>query len=311
MKNLYLFSGEQFKRERAIKEKLGNIKDQAPFDMDEIHLDGEEIEASGLIRELCSKSLFALGKLIWVKQSGHLKDQNRIAKKLGEISLKNTYIIFEFDKKATSNPIYKLIKKRGAVTHFAQVKRKELPTVVKTLCRRKGIKLTKDAFRYFLELIEVDLRRVENEITKLSWFADGKELTLDVVRELIFTTGEKNIFHLLDAIGNRDRKALKILRKLLENREEPSKIFYMLAGHVRSLLMVKSMDKAGFKISEIAQKTGQFNWLVKKKKEQAQNFSQKELIKGLYNLHQEDLLIKSGQRRPDLSVFKVALSLVG
>lgn len=307
MKNLYLFSGQEFKRKIAIKDKLKDIKNALSLNVGEIHLDGEEIAAYDLLRQIRSKPLFYSGKIIWVKVAEHLPDQVKIAKSLSEISIKDTYIIFEMNKREESNPIYKLVKKEGYVKHFSQVKRRDLPNLVKKVCNQKGVKLTKNAFRYFLELIEVDLRRIENEVTKLSWFADGNRLKIEDIKELVFTTEEKNIFQFLDGFGNREPGTLDVLKKLLMNMEDPTKIFYMLAGHVRSLLLVKSMSEEGFTTKEIAQRTGQFGWLVKKKKKQSKNFSPEELTCALHNLHQEDILIKTGQRKPKACVFNVVL----
>ncbi len=279
--------------------------------MEEIRLDGEKIEARVLIERIMATPLFTQTKLIWVKNTEHIPDQTKLTENLNNISLANTYLIFESSKRGKDIPLYELVRKRGAVKHFNPITRKNLPTQVKRICKKRGVKLTKAAFGYFTQLIDVDLQRVDNEITKLSWYANGKEVTKEEVGELLFTGEEKDIFQFLDAIGTREGEAAETLKKLLGGMEEPGKIFYMLANHIRSLLVIKSMTEQGFTEKEISARTGQFEWLVKKKKRQAANFSETELIHTLHDLHQEDFLIKRGKTTPKTTLYKITLSLIG
>lgn len=311
MKNLYFFSGEKYQRQQAIKKKLKRIKEAIHSNIEEIHLDGEETEPSSLVERITATPLFAKTKLIWVKNTEHIPDQSKLAQNLYDRSFADTYLIFESTKRGKEVPLYELVKKRGAVKHFASLTRKNLPTQVKKMCKKKGVKMTKAAFGFFTQLMEVDLQRVEKEITKLSWYANGKQVTKEEVGQVVFTRREKNIFQFLDAIGNREGSALQILKKLLGGIEEPGKIFFMLANHIRSLLMIKSMTEQGFTEKEISARTGQFGWLVKKKKGQANHFSEAELIDVIHHLHREDFMIKRGKSTPETTLYKIILSLMG
>jgi len=307
MQNLYLFLGEEFLRERAITQKVGEIKHNSAIKLGEARLDGENLSLGKLLEELGTSTLFADGKVILIRNADRLSSQERLAAYLERARVpKDFYLIFSADKLDRKSKLYKAIEKYGEIKDLGKVDRRNLPLIIKELLHERSVKLTPQAFRYFLE-VSGDLRRIANEISKLAQFSQGRQLSAEELEELIFGRKGSSIFQFLDSLGERNLGCLKALKELLDSGEEPNKIFFMIASHMRSLLAIKSLAEAGYSNEEIAERTGQYSWLVAKKRAQAKNFSEKELIEALHLLHQEDSKIKRGEKEPEESLFDLVL----
>lgn len=312
--NLYLFTGEEFLRKKATKQQIEEIKADSHRRLREVHLDGEEVSSSGLSEEIRSLPLFEEGKIILIKSAHKLPEQAGLSDLIERGIPERFYLILEAERLNKRSRLYKAVERYGVIKEFPKLDRRSLPRLVKEMLREKGIKLTPDGFRYLLEATEGDLNRIETELMKLSLYPHKEkvqpQLGVKELEELLFSIKGENIFRFLDALSERKRKSVRTLRGLLRGGEDPNKIFFMVAGQIRSLLVIKSFSGEGYSDKEIGAKTGQYNWLVRKRREQAAHFSEAELINYIHTLHQEDALIKRGEREAEEALFTIALSMV-
>lgn len=297
MKHLYLFTGEPFLRQRAIRQLIRKIKTSTKMRLSEVSLDAEELSLVKLSEELRTSPLFEDGKILLIRQAEVLADSDKLASFLAQELPENFYLIFDAAKPLKKSNLYKVIEAQGQAQDFS-IDRRNLPAVVKELLHEQGVELTPDAFRYLLEAVEPDLSRIYGEIEKLAHYPHKGALDVGELKELVFSDRGGNIFEFLDKLSERDLRALKLLKGLLDAKEDPNKIFFMIASQIRSLIAIKSLIEDGLSSEEIAQKTGQYAWLVGKRCKQAQNFSMGELIGLLQLLQREDSAIKRGEREP-------------
>lgn len=298
MKHSYLFTGEPFLRQRAIKQLIRDIKTSAQRRLSEVSLDAEELSLAKLSEELRTSPLFEDGKILLIRCAEVLADNEKLASSLAQGLPENFYVIFDATKISKKSALYKAIEEHGKTKDFGAVDRRNLPTIAKELLQERGVELTPEAFRYLHEAVEPDLARIMSEIEKLARYPHKGALDVGELKELVFSDRGGNIFKFLDTLSERDLRALKLLKELLDGGEDPNKIFFMIASQIRSLIAVKSLAEQGLSSEEIAQKTGQYAWLVGKKRKQVKNFSMDELIGLLQLLQREDSAIKRGEREP-------------
>jgi len=297
MEHLYLFTGEPFLRQRAIKQLIRDIKASARLRLSEVNLDAEELSLTKLSEELRTSPLFEDGKILLIRRADVLADNDKPASFLTQGLPENFYVILEAAKLSRRSALYKAVEERGQAQDFS-MDRRNLPSAVKELLQERGIQLTPEALRYLLEAVEPDLLRIYGEIEKLARYPHKGALDVGEIKELVFSDRGGNIFEFLDTLSERDLRALKLLKGLLNAKEDPNKIFFMIASQIRSLIAVKSLAEDGLSSEEIARKTGQYAWLVGKKRKQAHHFSTRELIELLQLLQREDSAIKRGERQP-------------
>ena len=297
MKPFYLFTGEPFLRQRAIKQLIRNIKKNTRLRLGEVSLDAEELTSAKLSEELRTSPLLEDGKILFIRRAELLADNEKLVEFLSRTPTERFFLIFDAAKLPKKSALYKAIEERGQAQDFS-IDRRNLPGLAKELLQERGVQLTPDAFRYLIEAVEPDLSRMHSEIEKLSRYPHKGALDVGALKELVFSDRGGNIFEFLDKLSERDLRALKLLKELLDTKEDPNKIFFMIASQIRSLIAVKSLAEEGLSSEEIAQKTGQYVWLIGKKRKQAQHFSTHELIELLQLLQREDSAIKRGQREP-------------
>lgn len=310
MNALYLFTGEATLRRRAIRRLLAELQGDRKQAPPVTYLDAEEIALRDLLQALQTSSLFAERTIIWVTQAERLSEPSAIAECLARLPPQFT-VIFEASKLEARSPLYRAIAQHGKVQDFPLVDRRELPGYVKQLLQEHGVQLTPEGFRYLIEAVSPDLGRLESEIEKLALYATRRSLKLEELQGLLFADKGGNVFQLIDALVERRPEALHLLKELLDGGEDPNKIFFLIVGQVRALLTVSSLAAEGLRSEEIAVRTSQFGWLVKRRLQQTKNLSEQQLIDWLLLLQSEDACLKRGERGAAEALFQVALVMLG
>ena len=155
-----------------------------------------------------------------------------------------------------------------------------------------------------------DLWQADNEINKLVDFKNGREIAAEDVNLLVKTKIDLNIFKLIDAIGNRDKKtAIKFLYGQLESQTNEIYLLTMFVYQFRNLLKIKDLLERGKSIQEISSTTKMHPFVIRKSVEQCRKFSLTELKKIYRKLLDAETAIKSGKMKPDLVLDLLVISI--
>jgi DNA polymerase-3 subunit delta len=123
----------------------------------------------------------------------------------------------------------------------------------------------------------------------------NKIVELADVEEAVAETTQRSVFEFTDALGNKDKKrAMLILKNLVDNAAQPIMILAMVARHFRLLIKAKEVEKWGAG-REIASYLGVNSFFVKNYVNQAANFSLEELKSKFKLLAKCDRQIKSSR----------------
>ena len=144
-------------------------------------------------------------------------------------------------------------------------------------------------------------RLAAQEISKLLAYVNYRRtIDIDDVEQLTPDSAEGNVFHMVDAIGNRNGQlALRTLHRLLENND-PLSLFGMIIRQFRLLIQVKEMLDAGYREADIAKPLNTYPFVVRKLASQSRNFSLQNLESIYHKLLDIDEAIKTG--RTDVEV---------
>jgi len=189
--------------------------------------------------------------------------------------------------------------------------RRTLPGKVKSMVQAKKLTLTNEAFQYLVATVPPDLLHIQHEIDKLALYAGKQRLELEQVQGLLFGGQQASVFQFFDTLGERKPQALAQYQHLLESGEAPGKLFYMLAGHMRSLLMVKSLQADGLPPPDIAKRSGLAPWMINRRLQQTRQWGLGELMNTLHQLHERDLQIKLGKSDAEGAVLSLILAWTG
>ncbi|HEY7676886.1 MAG TPA: DNA polymerase III subunit delta [Candidatus Methylomirabilis sp.] len=146
--------------------------------------------------------------------------------------------------------LFKALDAAGGVLQFA-VDRKKETELPKDVLRRElqaraaaaGKQIPPDAAEAILQRAGASLRGFAEELDKLfTYVGDRPAVEAADVEAAFGDRAEAHVFDLTDALGERDvERALKVLRSLLGQGEEPIYLLNLLAGAVRGLIQAREI----------------------------------------------------------------------
>ena len=306
---VHLFLGEPYQRQQALHETLHAL--EAAGSLGRLTFEGEKVSPGQLQEALFSPSLFETSRLVLIHHADEFSDWPYLTDLIQRKFPDRIYLLLEAEKLDKRSALFKALKEHGQIHEFAPLDRRTLPGKIKDMLAARKVKLNAQAFQYLVNTVPPDLPYIENEIRKISLFPRRGELDLEDVQGLLFSGQSATIFQFLDALGERKALALDQLAQLLDSGEEPGKLFFMLASHLRSLLLLKGFQQQALSPAELAQRSGMAPWLAQRRLQQVRRWTQEELMEAIHRLHDEDVLIKQGQRQPADSLTMLALEWTG
>ncbi len=316
-KALYLLLGDAWLRREALSRLRQELREQNPTGLTELRFDGEEFSLREFVQALRAHSLFAEGRLLRVHRVDKLSasEASLLLKHLRSPLPPGRYVVLEGERLDKRSALYRFLSERGRVQEYPSPTRRELPAVVRRLLQERGLKLPPAGMRYLLESVEgEDVSRWAQEVTKLALYAHavpGNRLTPEDVRGVVYADRGANVFAALEALLSRDASGLSKLAAVLEGGEEPARVFYLFAAQVRHLLATHSLAAEGLSREEIARRTGDLPWLVRRRLSLLRRLSDPDptqaLIDLLQALQEADVRMKRGEYRPEDALWTVAL----
>lgn len=206
--------------------------------------------------------------------------------------------------KGSANPVFKeIVRLKGEVLEVAAPRPADVIDWAIKRARKKGGKIRPDAAARLGVAVGDDLWRLDTEIDKLLTYTAGAEITAADVHALVPEARDDNIFHLVDAIGRRDRRqALALLHQLLDSGSAPQYILIMITRQARLLLQVREALAETSDPTTVAQRTRLSPWQVRNLTDQARRFTIADLESFYHQLLAADQAIKTGRVEGDLAL---------
>jgi len=274
---------------KIIKEKKA---DSTWLDFTRIDINDKGIDFSEEIKKSINNiSMFDEKKLIVIENvfSLNKEDQEDLLEILENV--KNIDIVLVHEKPDSRVKLFKFLKDKSK--EFELLKGLQLRKWIKEYC--KNIK--DSVIDLLIEYIGSDLWRMSNEINKLLNYS--KTITRKDIELLVNPGIDLNIFNMVDALGQKDKKrALSLFKKHLEKGENESYLLSMFIYQFRNLIKVKAGGKLDM-----------HPFVVQKTQQQVKNFNMDELKKIYHKLLMIDFNTKTGKTdtKTALEMFVVGL----
>jgi DNA polymerase-3 subunit delta len=178
--------------------------------------------------------------------------------------------------------------------------------------RAKGSSIAPDATEELLELVDDDLRLLDQEIEKLVSYCLGRRIAFSDVRLLATRAKGPDIFKLVDNLGlRRGDLAMAELHRLVQDPNEALAVLGMISRQYRSLLQIKDLMARGACPGDMEKELQIRDWQVRKLQDQARLYTMPQLEAIYTKLRDTDLSIKTGRAEPDMALVLLVADLTG
>ncbi len=166
----------------------------------------------------------------------------------------STVVIFVADELNGVRKMSKLLKENTTAVEFKALSDVELTNWARDKFADVGAEIDKVVLDQLIARIGPDVRRLTNEVNKLSTAAlPNKTITSELVEALVPDSREMNSFAFTDhLIAGRTSQAVSALKKILDDGAEPLMLLGSLSYTYRRLLMAKDMMAQGSDRRDVA-----------------------------------------------------------
>ncbi len=261
---LYVFWGQEpFSLREALQELRARLDEDGQLWANTVTLDGRRLRPQELM-EVCDALPF-LGRHRLVVVEGLLsrfqpeggrepplgpwEELPQYVRRLPP----HTHLVLVEGELSPQNPLWRALRPLAQARHFSPPTGEELVRWLAQRAQRLGLRLTTKAARLLVELLGHDLWALASELEKLAVFARGETVREADVRQLVTAAREVGVFQMVDAASEgRREEALRVLRQLLAQGEEPLHLLALLQAHYRRLLLAQELLAQGASPQELS-----------------------------------------------------------
>lgn len=307
---VYLLYGEERYLVRQYKELLK----QAVLDGgDEMNYTG--FEGSGVnlleVEEIADTlPFFHDYRIVIWEESGLFKSANDFTEYLPQMP-DTTILLFVEKAVDKRNKLYKYVQKNGLAVEMAAMNTADTKKFVAMKLRDSGRKIRESTAQYFLEQVEGSLNNIENELEKLIAYTYGREeITKEDIDAVCSVQVTGQMFKMLDAAAaGQKQELMQYYHDLLELKESPMSILYLLTRHFNILLQVKAVS-GGLSKQETAKKIGIPPFSVGKYQAQCRRFTKERLKEMLQLCVNTEFDFKQGRLSDRIGVEMLLVTLL-
>ncbi len=317
---IFFLYGEDTYRSRqklkAIKEKF-KTSDKSGVNL--IVLDGEKTPIKNICKEILTapflheKKLIVIENLIKKKNAAHDEIIKLIEK--DQIPKSSIIVFWEEGDVPQNTKIFKILNRPKYAENFPPLKEAALEKWLKKEIEKRKNKIETQALKLLINYVGNDLWQMTNEIEKLTAYAKSKKdkqniVTVSDINLLVKSKLDDNIFNLIDALGNKNKKLfIKLLDEQFQSGLFAGQIIGMLARQLKILLQIKELLQNEYPFisyydpaihQKIAKELNLHPYVVRKAIYQSKNFSIEKLKELRKDLISVEIKLKTSQIDPEL-----------
>lgn len=299
--HVYLLYGEEDYLKRLYRDSLKNSIVEADDEMNYSYYEGNGVDLLQ-VREIADTlPFFQDYRLVVMENSGLFKSASDMADYLPQMP-ETTILVFvekEVDKR---NRLYKYVSKQELAVEMKPMSGRDMKLWVAGELKTSGKKMRENTMDYLLSLIDNGMINVRNELDKLvAYVGEREEITGEDVDAIASVQVTGQIFQMMDAVasGKKDQ-TMKLYHDLLELRESPMSILYLLSRHFNILLQLK--DTQGMAKGEMAKAVGVPVFAVGRYQSQSRQFTREQLRTMLEQCVETEYLFKRGRMGDQMGV---------
>jgi len=216
----------------------------------------------------------------------------------------STYFVITQEKIDKRSKLYKAVSKIGRVVLFSEQTEQTLVPWISRELGKRNLKITLATATYLIQKVGVNMENLTSELQKLSSFCLGKsEVLKNDVDAICITSPENRIFNMMDAIAEKEqKKAMSYYQQMMELKEPPMRILFMLTRQFNILLQVHELTVKGYSPILISKKLGIRDFVAKRCATQVRGFTGEQLKKAVEDCVQANEDIKSGNLSDQIAI---------
>ncbi|MBN2008413.1 DNA polymerase III subunit delta [candidate division KSB1 bacterium] len=294
---VYLLHGEEkFSLDEVAAKIIDACIDESVKDFNFDIFYGSESDSGKILDVAKSYPMMAQRRTVVVKEANKLA-----AAHLGylaayaESPVKTTCLILIFPVSGSKGKAFAALKKNAVECEFKQLYDSQVPDWINEYVTQLGREINAQAVYYLHGFVGNSKLNIVNELEKVFLnIGDRKKIELNDVQEIVGFSRGYNVFHLQDAIGEKNlSKALLIIDELLEHGENTMTIIIRLANHFSNLLKLNELLRQRKSDKEIQQLTGLNFYFLKNIKSQATRFNRQKIMRNFQLLEEADYQLKT------------------
>ncbi len=309
----FLFGSDTFRSQEKLKEIIDKYQNRFSG-LNLIRLNFKKCDFNEFKNFTETVSMFKEKKLIIIEDI-FSEPQALQEKLLNYLKTKNLntnqdiFIIFLAKEVDSKNKLVQFLNKKAKLWCFNPLNNTQLKKWIGEYCKKHKILINNLAIEKLIIYAGNDLWRIVNEIEKLKAYKQGEIITIEDVNLLVKPDVELNIFDLIDALGQKNKKrALKLLEDGFKKGIDENYLLNRFIYQFRNILKIKTFLKEFPHLKNspelAARQLGLHPFVVKKTISQAKNFTLEELKKIYQKLFDIEASVKTSRINP-----KIALEL--
>lgn len=294
--NIYLLYGEEGYLKKQYRDRI-KAAVCGEDTMNYAYFEGKGADVNEIISIADTMPFFAEKRLVVVENSGFFKKADeKMLEYLNHLS-ESTVLVFVEEETDKRGKMFKKAKELGYVCELAVQTPATLGKWIVGILQQEGKKITKETLDYFLAVSGTDMSTISNELEKLISYTAGREVVMQKdISEVCSVLAVSKIFDMVDAMGNKNRvKALEFYYDMIEVREPPMRILYMLSRQFRMILEAKELLRNGMDRKAIAEKLALAPFIVNKVLRQSEKFKEEDIKEALEECLRTEEDIKNGR----------------
>ena len=291
----------------AAKDKIAEIKNVLDPSYEELSYDLDEDTLSDVVDELSTISLFDNPKFVVVKNASkvvsmktdYLKDLYKV---MNNLDSQNVLILLFLENVDFKSDNFETLRRYA---NLIDVRIKNIPKdqYINNYLNSNGYQIEEDALNLLITYVE-DLYSLRSALDQLMCYKkDELKIELKDIKKMINPPMDDNIYSIIDAVINKDKKrCFECLRDLKLHSVKSSYIISLLINKFQEMYNISILVKANTSQNDIATifnvKPGRAYYMMKA----AKSSSIQQIKRNLNLLNELDLDIKSGKKNDDLGL---------
>ncbi|MBI2427039.1 MAG: DNA polymerase III subunit delta [Candidatus Kerfeldbacteria bacterium] len=282
---LFLYGEESYRIHERLKAlRLGFVKKYDALGLSETMLEGEDITLDTLSRALHSGGLFTKKRLIIVKNPVQTIRDSETRKAVLELlkgvtSEDTVVIVVEMAASARGrNALWTYLTKLPHAEKFDVLAPPKRTAWILATAKKRGGAIEPHAADELSRRVGEDLWRLSGEIDKLLAYANGRMIALADVSLFLEQALDENVFHLTDALGDKNAKrALQLVDEQLALGTAPLALLASLTWQWKNMVRVKRRRRQGMSVGKLASELALHPFVAEKTSRQVERFTLEEL----------------------------------
>ena len=313
-----LYGEDDFSLWQALEEIRADLDDPQMLAVNTARLDGQSLTLNELRNNCNTTPFLSLHRLVVVdgllkrfeampgkSRSGKRGAKTGVGPDIGEwqdLPLlveqmpHSTVLVIADGKIRSPNPLLNRVSSAAKVKVFNSLQGERLRNWIGQQVAKQGGAITPQAVSHLCQLVGGNLWAMNNEVSKLVLYAQGRPITEDDVGQLSSYAHETSIFVLVDAVlEGRNAKAQDLLCRLCQEGYSAGHILAMIARQFRLIALVHELGSGPSRGQLRGELSALPGYALDRTTRQASSYDLQCLQHAYHKLAEADMAIKTGR----------------